>query len=343
MKLSLFGFLILSLEASRAVGSRLKTKNVPVIEIDADTEILEDIGEIHYKDDPDSPFQETLRCKGARPRLSLSSDKKFATCCQPGQNLLGSKETAFDCCAAGHQVAGSKEVGYRCCPINQIWNGNVCESEAVLCKNGKTMRDGVCVCPSGTKENAEGTCVEQGCTSGIEAGKCYTFTFPNGHRWGFRGDYYAARAEHMDQQWGKFKLCKNEDCTAGGSINPGEGIRIKDVHGNPRNGLYPNQWLHRGLNGDHIRKTPNYPDAGVFTLTKWPCGKYCLGGVEEGLAFACPSTEPAATFVTYDKQPCIPIDVLEVPCDIHARENNCIWKHGSDQCCDKVDCGKASN
>ncbi len=72
-------------------------------------------------------------------------------------------------------------------------------------------------------------------------------------------------------------------------------------------------------------------------MTKWPCGKYCLGGLNACIGPTCPSDVTVMTFTTADKDSCVVVDLMEVPCDIHAKENNCIWKNG-DECCNKVDC-----
>lgn len=170
-------------------------------------------------------------------------------------------------------------------------------------------------------------------------GKCYTFTFDNGFRFGYNvAGWYTASRENLAQQFGKFKLCKDEKCTPGADFNPADPIRIMDIHGQANGGQNPNQWVNNAQNGAHIGKTAAYATAGVFSLSKWPCGKYCLGGIDSGIGPTCPSELPAATFTSFDKQSCIPIDLMEVPCDIHALENNCIWKNGADQCCNAVDC-----
>jgi hypothetical protein len=74
----------------------------------------------------------------------------------------------------------------------------------------------------------------------------------------------------------------------------------------------------------------------------YPISKIEKANVPFSIGPTCPSDLPAATFTTFDKQSCIPIDVLEVPCDIHNTANNCIWRNGADQCCDKVDCSAAA-
>lgn len=123
-------------------------------------------------------------------------------CCLPGQNLVGSKDTAFDCCGEGHDLAGEKGVGFTCCPTGQKFDGKMCKPcapEPPVCRNGKTMKDGMCVCPTDSYEK-DGVCVptppsrpppaelpvghvvpppmeapappQKECSSGIEAGKC---------------------------------------------------------------------------------------------------------------------------------------------------------------------------
>lgn len=170
-------------------------------------------------------------------------------------------------------------------------------------------------------------------------GKCYTFTGENGHRLGFGGSWFITAPESMSLKSGRFKLCKDEECKAGETINPADQIYIKDIHGNPGNGALPNRWLNSAMNGNHVGKTDNFAQAGKFSMTKWPCGKYCLGGFDYGLGPACPSNTPALTFFQNDKQACVPFDFTEVPCDVKAEANNCIWKTNEDQCCGgAVDC-----
>lgn len=173
-----------------------------------------------------------------------------------------------------------------------------------------------------------------------QPGKCYLFVAENGRRLGLNndGNYYAG-PESMNQRYGKFQLCKDKDCTPGWSVNPADGISIKDTYGKPKNGENPGEWLDRSTNGDHIKRTPDFDKAGRFSLSKWPCGKYCLGGFNFGLGPACPSESPALTMYTNDPQMCVPMKLVEVPCNIQANENNCIWKNNKDQCCGgNVDC-----
>ena len=169
-------------------------------------------------------------------------------------------------------------------------------------------------------------------------GKCYTFTGETGNRLGLRNDgvYYAA-PDSMVQRYGKFKLCLDEKCTPGQAVNPSDKVYIKDVYGDVATGANNGQWLNNAQNGVHIGRTPTFANAGQFALSKWPCGKYCLGGFQFGVGPACPAEIPAMTFYSQDPQMCVAFELTEVPCDIKADANNCIWANG-EQCCNKVDC-----
>lgn len=87
-----------------------------------------------------------------------------------------------------------------------------------------------------------------------------------------------------------------------------------------------NQWVDNKQNGAHIGKTPDYEKAGNFSFTKWPCGKYCLAGFNQGLSQACPDVSPGISFDNKATDSCIELELLEVPCDTRADKNNCIWK-----------------
>jgi hypothetical protein len=177
------------------------------------------------------------------------------------------------------------------------------------------------------------------CNTKSQLGKCYTFTFENGYRFGYNSaGFYTASDENRTQQFGKFQLCLDESCTAIADINPGVGFSIKDIHGQANGGQNCKQWLNNARDGEHITKTPDYSQAGVFVLTKWPCGKYCLGGLDAGVGPTCPTEMVGATFTTLDDQSCIPMVLLEVPCDIRAAVNNCFWDSKADQCSGYREC-----
>ena len=165
------------------------------------------------------------------------------------------------------------------------------------------------------------------------AGKCYVFGLENGHNLGYdnRG-WYAAAKDGRNNQLGKFKLCRTEACNSGDSINPNAPFRIKDIHGVPNVGENVNLWLNNARDCGHIGKTAEYGKAGIFSITKWTKGKYCLGGFESGVSPTCGGDDSAARFNTLDPQSCIPVEVTEVPCDIHSLDNNCIWTDGSGRC-----------
>lgn len=152
--------------------------------------------------------------------------------------------------------------------------------------------------------------------------------------------YYGPGPESRSMRTGKFKFCKDQKCKAGEDINPADGFAIQDLNGDPLTGLNAGDWLANAYNGGHIGKTPDWGMHGNFTLTKWPCGKYCLGGRNAGIGPTCPADITGSTFLPDDKDSCVEVNILEVPCNNHDNKNNCIWKSGNDQCCNKVDCSK---
>ncbi|KAI0843968.1 hypothetical protein F5Y00DRAFT_249822 [Daldinia vernicosa] len=316
-----------------AIRRDLNKRNVEIAQIDHDSRIDQRSQEILFKE-ADSDFEDVFRCVGGTgKRLTFDADQVFVACCAPGQRLLGSPDTAFDCCAEGHDLVGSDHTGYRCCPIGQSYDGIRC---GWVCSNGKVMVDGQCVCPLGTSPAADGGCRGPiGCDSGITTGKCYVFRMENGHTLGYDSiQLHYSAADHSSQhRIGRFKICGNEACTIGRAVNPNDPVHIKDVQGTAHQSSESqgSQWLNGASDGNHIGRTPLYGDSGVFTLTKWSCGKYCLGGFGKGISYAFPSETPSITF-TLDRQACTPIEIIEVPCDIHKVENNCMWEKVPGSC-----------
>ena len=175
MKYLYLGLLATSIHlpfTSAAVRRDLQQKNVPVAEID-DTTIIDENAQECVFPSPGTDFEDTFRCsKASGKKLTFSADKKFVACCAESQKLVGSPDTAFDCCGGGHDLAGSAATGYRCCPTGQIYDGKVCKPADPVCKNGKTLVDGKCVCPAGKVEAADGSCEKPDeCDSGIVTGK----------------------------------------------------------------------------------------------------------------------------------------------------------------------------
>ncbi|CAI7641361.1 unnamed protein product [Penicillium viridicatum] len=77
----------------------------------------------------------------------------------------------------------------------------------------------------------------------------------------------------------------------------------------------------------------------MFSITKWPCSKYCLTGYVDGLRLAGPHTNRGLVLDASKSESCVELNVLEVPCSIRDASNNCAWKSSSNQCCGTVDCG----
>ena len=121
-----------------------------------------------------------------------------------------------------------------------------------------------------------------------------------------------------------------------GDINPGNSFRIREFHGPSRDDdLQPDtQWLNSAgevdaTSGQPITRTSDIGSAGTFVITKWPGGKHCLGALGNCLQLIYAMGMPSASFTPKDSQSCIPLNVLEVPCDIRSPKNNCIWNSTS--------------
>ncbi|KAL2144177.1 hypothetical protein VTI28DRAFT_9468 [Corynascus sepedonium] len=242
-------------------------------------------------DDPNSSFDLPMRCKPSQGKqLTLSEDRKWEACWPPGTTLEGGEHTAFDCCSAGHSLAGSEETGYRCCPTGQTYDGHKFKkpntSGLDVCQNGRVLVNGKPL---------------------LNVGKCYLFKMKNGQHLGFNKGWYAASKPSRKAQISRFKFCKDEACVrdVGNDINPGDPIRL--------------------MNDGHIGRTDKYENAGVFTISKWTKGKYCLSGFETGVGPTCPSEDPSLTFNTLDTESCLPLEPILVPCEIRNPFNNCVW------------------
>ncbi|RYC55557.1 hypothetical protein CHU98_g10652 [Xylaria longipes] len=309
-------------------------KNIPTFEVLPGAKITNN--KIEY-DDPDCDAgldchtAKTCSITGFVP--SLTADKKYFACCATGQRLLGSADTAFDCCADGHHLVGGPDTGYYCCEIGFTWDGQQCKK---VCQNGKSLVNGKCACPEGTMEGSDGTCKETSkptagkCSSGLEFGNYYGATW---FGTGFGYAYYSA-AETSLYRLAKLQLCANEKCDITGELNPSDKVYIRDLWGDLGSGVNNRQWLNNYANGAHIIHTPTFADAGTFAISKWLCGKYCLGGFTQGFGPACPTAENAFTFFSLDPEMCVAFEFHEVPCSLKNDANNCIWT-GGDQCSKK--------
>lgn len=169
------------------------------------------------------------------------------------------------------------------------------------------------------------------------------FKGETGRRLAFKNGQYSEAQPHKDVIPGKFQLCRDEKCLPNQDINPSHEVTIRDMHGSPPDATDAGQWLNNNNNGAHLGRTPDYAKAGKFSFTKWPCGKYCLTGFARGLGPACPSEEPSVTFYGKTTEACVEFELIEVPCKVRSDANNCVWRNGRDQCCDKIKCSKALN
>lgn len=83
---------------------------------------------------------------------------KYVACCGPDEHLSGSITHGLSCCGAGRERTGSPAQGYGCCPKGNIYEGGKCKTPKDLCRDGKHMVDGKCLCPAGTIEDKNGNC-----------------------------------------------------------------------------------------------------------------------------------------------------------------------------------------
>ncbi|KAM4064431.1 hypothetical protein HRG_006242 [Hirsutella rhossiliensis] len=333
MRLSIFAITLQATLSSANIRRDLGVRNVIVAEIKDGHHIDEENQQIVFVK-PESPFQESFRCSPeSGKKLTYNSEKTFVACCKPGQSLLGSPQAVFECCDSGFILAGAAGTGYACCASGQIYDGSTCKPKVKICEKGKQLDvNNECVCPSGTSETPDGGCRSK-CSSGVSAGKCYIFISENGYRFGYNNQgWYSAAKDGPDQRFGKFQLCKDQECTASGQINPNDAFRVKDVHGDAKGGQNANHWLTHPKDAGNVKKTQEYSDAGVYAITKWACGRYCLGGLETGLVSSYPKEALSAMSTSVDKQACVPIDITEIPCDIRDARNNCMAHDPSKPC-----------
>jgi hypothetical protein len=81
-----------------------------------------------------------------------------------------------------------------------------------------------------------------------------------------------------------------------------------------------------------MTRTSDFWESGNFVLTKWPGGKYCLGGFRyddrlgsgSGVGLAYEAGTVGATMLPNDDQACVVMTFTEVPCDIRGQTANCI-------------------
>jgi hypothetical protein len=69
----------------------------------------------------------------------------------------------------------------------------------------------------------------------------------------------------------------------------------------------------------------------VFLSPNGSFGKYCMSGFKQGLV----SKASLLAFASPSSQACLPMTLIEVPCDIHDPMNNCRWSKNPDRGADK--------
>jgi hypothetical protein len=160
-------------------------------------------------------------------------------------------------------------------------------------------------------------------------GKCYTFTFGNGHLFGYNSTsgFYTAS---LDNQFSKFQVCADQYCSPSPSkdISAGTYFNLQEIFGSapPTSSQRSRIYVSNAIEGAYMTRTSDFSKSGGFIITKWPGGKHCLGGYHSnvGIGLTAQAGSVGATTLPSDEQSCILITLTEVPCDIRAPDANCI-------------------
>jgi hypothetical protein len=163
-------------------------------------------------------------------------------------------------------------------------------------------------------------------------GKCYTFTFGNGHLFGYNSTsgFYTASPDH---QFSKFQVCADQCCSPSPSkdIPTGTYFNLQEIFGPapPTSSQRSRIFVSNATEGAYMTRTSDFSKSGGFIITKWPGGKHCLGGYQSGvgIGLTAQAGSVGATTLPSDEQSCILITLTEVPCDIRARDANCIGEN----------------
>lgn len=146
-----------------------------------------------------------------------------------------------------------------------------------------------------------------------------------------KSGYYSTSADSDAHSFGKFKFCKTMVCDGKSAINPNDEIYILDMHGQYKNGETSIHQIDRGVDGAPLGTTSSSNSVGSFSITKWEPGKHCMSGFKHGLV----SKASLLAFATLNSQACLPVTLVEVPCDIRDPINNCRWSKSPDHGADK--------
>ncbi|KAM0512474.1 hypothetical protein ACHAPE_008797 [Trichoderma viride] len=172
------------------------------------------------------------------------------------------------------------------------------------------------------------------CEPDVYEGKCYILRMDNGHLLGQnKSGHYSTSADSYAHSFGKFRFCKTTVCDGKSAINPDDEIYIVDMHGQFKNSEGSAYWIDGGVRDGLLGTTSSSNSAGSFSITKWELGKHCMSGFKQGLV----SKASLLAFVGPSSQACLPVSLIEVPCDIHEPMNNCRWTKNPVRGADKLD------
>ncbi|KAE9367965.1 hypothetical protein N431DRAFT_416968 [Stipitochalara longipes BDJ] len=315
-------------------------------------------GECVYPPCPAGQIRINTHCVSVPPCLpGQVRDSSGACMCEPGSELVNGQCVYPPCpdgqfrinthcipiCPAGQILSGGQCV---CAPgTEKAPGGNYCQRICQPCGtanitcptgSGQIPEGNKCVCPAGKELSSKtGLCEEPktdphpGCPSGVQTGKCYTFTFENGHLFGYNSTsgFYTASPDH---QFSKFQVCADQYCSPPLStdIPTGKYFNLQEIFGlaPPTSNQRSRIFVSHATQGAYMTRTSDFSKSGGFVITKWPGGKHCLGSYQSGagVGLIAQAGSVGATTLPSDEQSCLLITLTEVPCDIRAPDANCI-------------------
>jgi hypothetical protein len=168
----------------------------------------------------------------------------------------------------------------------------------------KDPADGKEKCCSGEKKPAVAFCHGKvACPTetdlGIQYGKCYVLSFPDGKQLGRQPN----RAYEKAGRWQDipFKVCSSTfDCKAGVPVGLKDSFSLQDQLGIPEDTAVTKGWINNFSGGSHKAFTPDKAQAAIFKGRPGCIGdgcSICINTDPKGLTIACPDALPGLTSV----------------------------------------------
>jgi hypothetical protein len=247
-----------------------------------------------YKD----PADGKEKCCSVYPvntKWSYDPVSKTGSCCPTDQKWSydATSKTGGCCGAVGHawkyNAASSKG---SCCTTDKIFDGANCVTPITPVpdpcpgKPAVAFCHGKVACPTETD-------------LGIQYGKCYVLSFPDGKQLGRQPN----RAYEKAGRWQDipFKVCSSTfDCKAGVPVGLKDSFSLQDQLGIPEDPTGAQGWINNFSGGSHKAFTPDKAQAAIFKGRPGCIGdgcSICINTDPKGLTIACPDALPGLTSV----------------------------------------------